>query len=132
METLDKCFENVCELDLIFHVDKVGKAQESFRAEYLKHKVFVSRNEHCMRSDMICNFLSKPLLFPLVLQQLTPDILFFHFFVVKNEPHALPMVFQTQPCQTDERLTSGVLFSAGPQHSGRDGDGWDGPGDQHE
>lgn len=23
METLDKCFENVCELDLIFHVDKV-------------------------------------------------------------------------------------------------------------
>ena len=25
METLDKCFENVCELDLIFHMDKVGK-----------------------------------------------------------------------------------------------------------
>lgn len=24
METLDKCFENVCELDLIFHMDKVG------------------------------------------------------------------------------------------------------------
>ena len=23
MEVLDKCFENVCELDLIFHVDKV-------------------------------------------------------------------------------------------------------------
>ena len=23
METLDKCFENVCELDLVFHVDKV-------------------------------------------------------------------------------------------------------------
>ena len=23
METLDRCFENVCELDLIFHVDKV-------------------------------------------------------------------------------------------------------------
>ncbi|RMB97083.1 hypothetical protein DUI87_26366 [Hirundo rustica rustica] len=23
VETLDKCFENVCELDLIFHVDKV-------------------------------------------------------------------------------------------------------------
>ena len=22
METLDRCFENVCELDLIFHVDK--------------------------------------------------------------------------------------------------------------
>lgn len=26
VETLDKCFENVCELDLIFHVDKVKKA----------------------------------------------------------------------------------------------------------
>ena len=26
METLDKCFENVCELDLIFHMDKVGNA----------------------------------------------------------------------------------------------------------
>lgn len=24
VETLDKCFENVCELDLIFHVDKVS------------------------------------------------------------------------------------------------------------
>ena len=23
METLDRCFENVCELDLIFHMDKV-------------------------------------------------------------------------------------------------------------
>ena len=26
METLDKCFENVCELDLIFHMDKVEYA----------------------------------------------------------------------------------------------------------
>lgn len=25
-----------------------------------------------------------------------------------------------------------ILFSTGPQHSGRDGDGRDGPGDQHE
>ncbi|XP_078490487.1 AP-3 complex subunit sigma-1 isoform X3 [Ciona intestinalis] len=24
VETLDRCFENVCELDLIFHVDKAG------------------------------------------------------------------------------------------------------------
>lgn len=24
VETLDKCFENVCELDLIFHSDKVN------------------------------------------------------------------------------------------------------------
>ena len=23
VETLDKCFENVCELDLIFHMEKV-------------------------------------------------------------------------------------------------------------
>lgn len=23
MEVLDRCFENVCELDLIFHMDKV-------------------------------------------------------------------------------------------------------------
>lgn len=37
METLDKCFENVCELDLIFHVDKVGNASESFKPEYFKH-----------------------------------------------------------------------------------------------
>ena len=27
VETLDKCFENVCELDLIFHMDKVGRDQ---------------------------------------------------------------------------------------------------------
>lgn len=26
VEGLDKCFENVCELDLIFHVDKVRRA----------------------------------------------------------------------------------------------------------
>lgn len=25
VEALDKCFENVCELDLIFHSDKVGR-----------------------------------------------------------------------------------------------------------
>ena len=27
VETLDKCFENVCELDLIFHMDKVVEMQ---------------------------------------------------------------------------------------------------------
>ena len=27
VETLDKCFENVCELDLIFHMDKVNKSK---------------------------------------------------------------------------------------------------------
>lgn len=30
VETLDKCFENVCELDLIFHVDKVGSTFNLF------------------------------------------------------------------------------------------------------
>ncbi|XP_041041938.1 AP-3 complex subunit sigma-1 isoform X4 [Carcharodon carcharias] len=32
VETLDKCFENVCELDLIFHVDKAGLAGAPARA----------------------------------------------------------------------------------------------------
>ncbi|XP_023366304.1 AP-3 complex subunit sigma-1-like isoform X3 [Otolemur garnettii] len=32
VETLDKCFENVCELDLIFHVDKAGLAGAPGRA----------------------------------------------------------------------------------------------------
>ncbi|XP_040839465.1 AP-3 complex subunit sigma-1-like isoform X2 [Ochotona curzoniae] len=32
METLDKCFENVCELGLIFHVDKAGLAGAPARA----------------------------------------------------------------------------------------------------
>ena len=32
METLDKCFENVCELDLILHVDKVS-CEEYLRLE---------------------------------------------------------------------------------------------------
>lgn len=47
METLDRCFENVCELDLIFHVDKVhnilqevclgGMVLETNMAEILAH-----------------------------------------------------------------------------------------------
>ncbi|MGH0179335.1 UNVERIFIED_CONTAM: hypothetical protein FKN15_020660 [Acipenser sinensis] len=32
VETLDKCFENVCELDLIFHVDKGGLSAAPARA----------------------------------------------------------------------------------------------------
>ena len=28
VETLDKCFENVCELDLIFHMDKVSQLRK--------------------------------------------------------------------------------------------------------
>ena len=38
VETLDKCFENVCELDLIFHVDKVrgrGRMRIPHQVEYL-------------------------------------------------------------------------------------------------
>ena len=30
VESLDKCFENVCELDLIFHSDKVTLAANQF------------------------------------------------------------------------------------------------------
>lgn len=45
VETLDKCFENVCELDLIFHVDKV-KQYCSFYFEYqlkvTQHYYFLS------------------------------------------------------------------------------------------
>lgn len=35
METLDRCFENVCELDIIFHVDKVSASRRSDQAEYM-------------------------------------------------------------------------------------------------
>ena len=38
VETLDKCFENVCELDLIFHMDKVPSN--------------VSRACHCYKSQV--------------------------------------------------------------------------------
>ena len=34
VETLDKCFENVCELDLIFHMDKVKKIHVNMVTEY--------------------------------------------------------------------------------------------------
>lgn len=47
VETLDRCFENVCELDLIFHVDKVhnilqeicigGMVLETNMSEILTH-----------------------------------------------------------------------------------------------
>lgn len=40
METLDKCFENVCELDLIFHMDKVGKKENSDLINVLLIKAF--------------------------------------------------------------------------------------------
>ena len=47
METLDRCFENVCELDLIFHVDRIhnilqeicigGMVLETNMSEILTH-----------------------------------------------------------------------------------------------
>jgi len=45
VEALDKCFENVCELDLIFHSDKVRvneKVEKGTESE--KHALF-SREE---------------------------------------------------------------------------------------
>ena len=45
METLDKCFENVCELDLIFHMDKVCKKKAIiYRILHVKFKVHVQYN----------------------------------------------------------------------------------------
>ena len=35
VETLDRCFENVCELDLIFHVDKVHNILQVGRTDSL-------------------------------------------------------------------------------------------------
>lgn len=55
METLDRCFENVCELDLIFHVDKVhnilheicmgGMVLETNMSEILTHIEAQSKQE---------------------------------------------------------------------------------------
>ena len=55
METLDRCFENVCELDLIFHVDKVhnilqeicigGMVLETNMSEILTHIDSQTRQE---------------------------------------------------------------------------------------
>lgn len=43
METLDKCFENVCELDLIFHMDKVRYLLSLTRVtRTLKPRTFLS------------------------------------------------------------------------------------------
>ncbi|XP_065886299.1 AP-3 complex subunit sigma-1-like isoform X2 [Dysidea avara] len=55
VETLDKCFENVCELDLIFHVDKVhnilqeicmgGMVLETNMSEIMTHVEAQSKQE---------------------------------------------------------------------------------------
>lgn len=49
METLDKCFENVCELDLIFHMDKVSQEQK-FTYEIYQYCYFVNLKEITDRS----------------------------------------------------------------------------------
>lgn len=82
METLDKCFENVCELDLIFHVDKVGNAHESFRAEYLRHLQSLclwKQTLHEIRRDFQFSVQTVIVLFSSATT--TPDILFFDFFL---------------------------------------------------
>lgn len=41
METLDKCFENVCELDLIFHMDKVCSILKKMEFKFLSKAMLV-------------------------------------------------------------------------------------------
>lgn len=42
VETLDKCFENVCELDLIFHSDKVGAHAQRCTAGQKSHSPWLA------------------------------------------------------------------------------------------
>uniref|UniRef100_A0A0G2K302 Adaptor related protein complex 3 subunit sigma 2 n=1 Tax=Rattus norvegicus TaxID=10116 RepID=A0A0G2K302_RAT len=44
VETLDKCFENVCELDLIFHMDKVQSAEVT---------IFISLTVHYILQEVV-------------------------------------------------------------------------------
>ena len=47
METLDKCFENVCELDLIFHCDAVHQIlAELVMGEFIKIFLFLNLNNY--------------------------------------------------------------------------------------
>lgn len=89
VETLDKCFENVCELDLIFHVDKVGNTSESVLFLFFLNSTLRVSNTFVMFQSVLFSSSSKLLIII-------------------------------------------ILFFSGPQHPGRDGDGRDGPGDQHE
>ncbi|CAD5123754.1 DgyrCDS12068 [Dimorphilus gyrociliatus] len=67
VETLDKCFENVCELDLIFHVDKVqyvmcelvmgGMVLETSMAEIMTRINDQSRLE---RDEVVAGFSAAP------------------------------------------------------------------------
>lgn len=43
VETLDKCFENVCELDLIFHMDKVSSLHSFQPSSWLDLTLFTLR-----------------------------------------------------------------------------------------
>lgn len=72
---------------------------------------------------MTFTFLSEPLFSHFFVQLVTPDsfLLAFFFYLFKCKAsftHVLP--------------THSIMLSAGPQHSGRNGDGRDGPRDQHE
>lgn len=61
VETLDKCFENVCELDLIFHVDKVicliyikllfSIKFNKFHCKIIRNKIFIS---FCRKNHKTC------------------------------------------------------------------------------
>lgn len=55
VETLDKCFENVCELDLIFHADAV----HHILSELVMGKKNLTRHTHTQMTPTIrtkCNF----------------------------------------------------------------------------
>ena len=64
VETLDKCFENVCELDLIFHMDKVhyilnelvmgGMVLETNMTEILTRV----EEQNKIEKEEVCNLLS--------------------------------------------------------------------------
>ncbi|XP_010167509.2 AP-3 complex subunit sigma-1, partial [Antrostomus carolinensis] len=58
VETLDKCFENVCELDLIFHVDKdigIGIILKMLITEYAE---FIPSVAFCAYCCFLCSHLS--------------------------------------------------------------------------
>lgn len=74
VETLDKCFENVCELDLIFHVDKVVLLLLMIYNSFCSYKIGIVRMKctwliflliiisfvFCFCTSLICSY------FPLV------------------------------------------------------------------
>ena len=61
METLDKCFENVCELDLIFHMDKVCSIfQKKINRVYGCIRLTVFRNSYMeYKLGILCFYLKE-------------------------------------------------------------------------